>query len=355
VTGAAPASIHQVPVTVLTGFLGSGKTTLLKRLLGHPGMARTAVVINEFGAVGLDHRLVESSREDTVLLNSGCLCCTVRGDLVKTLQRLSTQRIRGEVPEFDRLVIETTGLADPAPILHTLIQDALVARDYRLDGVVATVDAAAGMATLDAQRESVKQAAVADRLVVTKADLADTAQLDALAARLAQLNPAAPQIPAAHGAVDPAQLFGAGLWDPETKSADVRRWLAAEAYAARERGPDHDHAHDPNRHDDRIRAVVLEWDAPVEWARFANWMEMLLTTYGAHLLRVKGVLQVAGEERPVVVHGVQHLFHPPAALPRWPDDQPPGTRIVAILRDLDPEVLRQTLRAFLADTSPATL
>jgi G3E family GTPase len=359
-------SRHQVPVTVLTGFLGSGKTTLLNHLLHRPEMGETAVIVNEFGDVGLDHTLVESAREDAVLLNSGCLCCTVRGDLVKTLQQLSTRRIRGDVPEFKRLIVETTGLADPAPILHTLMNDQMVQRDYRLDGVVACVDAAAGSATLDSQEESVKQAAVADRLVLTKTDLADADALAELEARLAQLNPAAPRVRAAHGKVAPDRLFGAGLYDPETKTADVRRWLAAEAYAARGHGHDHghghahdhghehDHGHDPNRHGDRIHAFTLTWDDPVEWERFANWVEMLVMTYGHHLLRLKGLLNVAGEDRPVVVHGVQHVFHPPAALPQWPDDGDRRTQLVFIVRDLERKVVADTMRAFLGDTSDAT-
>ncbi|MBK1668829.1 GTP-binding protein [Rhodovibrio sodomensis] len=355
-------SRHQVPVTVLTGFLGSGKTTLLNHLLHRPEMAETAVIVNEFGDVGLDHQLVESAREDTVLLNSGCLCCTVRGDLVKTLQQLSTRRIRGDVPEFKRLIVETTGLADPAPILHTLMNDQMVQRDYRLDGVVACVDSAAGAATLDSQPESVKQAAVADRLVLTKTDLSDPDQLAALERRLAALNPAAPRIHVAHGEVAPDRLFGAGLYDPETKTADVRRWLAAEAYAQRDRDHDHGHehghehesGHDPNRHGDRIHAFTLTWDAPVDWERFANWVEMLVTTYGQHLLRLKGLLNVEGEARPVVVHGVQHVFHPPAALPAWPDDGDRRTQLVFIVRDLERQAVADTMRAFLADTSAAT-
>ena len=349
-------SRHQVPVTVLTGFLGSGKTTLLNHLLHRPEMGETAVIVNEFGDVGLDHTLVESAREDAVLLNSGCLCCTVRGDLVKTLQQLSTRRIRGEVPEFRRLIVETTGLADPAPILHTLMNDQMVQRDYRLDGVVACVDAAAGSATLDSQQESVKQAAVADRLVLTKTDLADADRLAALEARLTALNPAAPQIQVAHGEVDPDRLFGAGLYDPETKTADVRRWLAAEAYGERDRNHahDHDHGHDPNRHGDRIHAFTLTWDRPVDWERFANWVEMLVTTYGQHLLRLKGLLNVEGEDRPVVVHGVQHVFHPPAALPQWPDDGDRRTQLVFIVRDLERKAVADTMQAFLADTSDAT-
>src|SRR6185369_3260808 len=259
--------IERLPVSVITGFLGSGKTTLLKHLLRQPDMADTAVVINEFGEIGLDHLLVEEAREDTILMSSGCLCCSIRGDLIDTLRRLYKRRDRGEVPRFKRLVIETTGLADPAPILQTLIGDPLLSAFYRLDGVVTTVDAVNGMDQLDRQFESVKQAAVADRLILTKTDLAGEAQRKALEARLRTLNPAAPLLPVAHGAVAAEQLFNAGLYNPAEKSPDVGRWLREEAYAqaADSRHDDHDHhghdhghghghALDVNRHDDHIRA-----------------------------------------------------------------------------------------------------
>jgi G3E family GTPase len=354
---------HEVPVSILTGFLGAGKTTLLRHLLAHPEMGQTAVVINEFGEVGLDHNLVEKSSEDTVLLSSGCLCCTVRGDLVKTLQSLSIRRIRGEVREFERLVVETTGLADPAPILHTLMNDEMLTRDYRLDGVISLIDAANGLDTLDTHRESVKQAAVADRLVLTKTDLVGTRVLDELEARLMALNPAAPRIGADHGQVEPGALFGAGLYDPATKSADVRRWLKAEAYADASAGGTphgdahthhHDdthrhqhHQHDVNRHGDGIRAFSLGWDRPVDWDRLADWIEMLVTLYGGQILRLKGIVDVEGEAKPVVVHGVQHVFHPPARLPEWPADMDRHTRLVFIVKDLDPEMFDHTMQAFL--------
>src|SRR5690348_9987151 len=238
----------RIPVTVLTGFLGSGKTTLLNHVLKQPDMAATAVIVNEFGEIGLDHLLVESATEDVVLLNSGCLCCTVRGDIVNTLTDLFVARVKGKVPYFTRAVIETTGLADPAPVLHALMTDPIVVERYMVDGVVTTVDAVNGIGTLDRQPEAVKQAAVADRLILTKTDLVGAETVRALEARLIALNSAAPRLRAVQGAVDPAALFGLGVFDPETKSVEVHRWLNHEALL-----DDHDHHrhehNDVNRHD----------------------------------------------------------------------------------------------------------
>src|SRR3984893_22271 len=224
----------RIPVTVPTGFLGSGKTTLLNHVLKQPGMAATAVIVNEFGEIGLDHLLVESATEDIVLLNSGCLCCTVRGDIVNTLTDLFVGRVKGRVPYFTRAVIETTGLADPAPVLHALISDPIVAERYMIDGVVTTVDAVNGAGTLDRQPEAVKQAAVADRLIVTKSDLAEPAAVAQLAPRLKRLTPGAQLLRVEHGAVDPSALFGLGLFDPQTKSVEVQRWLQDEAITAQD-------------------------------------------------------------------------------------------------------------------------
>lgn len=353
--------MNAIPVTVLTGFLGAGKTTLLNRLLRRAELARTAVLINEFGEIGLDHLLVERVEGDVVLLASGCLCCTVRGELVESLNRLAVQR-QGGALDFDRVVIETTGLADPAPILHTLMGDPGVLRHYRLDGIVTVVDAVNGMATLDAQAESVKQVAVADRLVLSKTDLAAPEGVAALSARLARLNPAAPLIIASMGEVDPARLFHAGLFDPARRIPDVAAWLNAEAYQAQhhqdhDHDHDHDHGHDHhrahgqdphdvNRHDARIRAFCLTFEEPLHWQAVATWLEMLIVTRGESLLRVKGVLDVIGQDRPIAIHGVQHLFHPPAPLPAWPEGERRRSRLVFIVRDLDRTVIEEGLRAF---------
>lgn len=371
----APGGWTPIPISVLTGFLGSGKTTLLAKLLRHPGMAKTAVIINEFGEIGLDDLLVQGellnhvdpgAATQFVKMNSGCLCCTVRGDLEVALRDLYLKRVRGQVPDFKRVVVETTGLADPAPILHTLMDDPILAAYYRLDGVVTTVDAVNAMREFDDQFESVKQAAVADRLVLTKTDIADPHAVLHLRERLAAINPGAPVIVAVQGEVDPKDLFEAGLYDPATKTADVRRWLNEEAYAARQaahshdhhhhdhghdHGHDHhDHAHDVNRHDDRIRAHCLVVDEPLEWDVVASWLGSLAQSRGPDLLRMKGIVNVAGEDQPVVVHGVQHLFHPPARLPQWPDADR-RTRLVFITRDIARADIENSLAAFRDDAA----
>src|SRR6516164_4443357 len=274
-----------IPVTLLTGFLGSGKTTVLNHVLKQPEMAATAVIVNEFGEIGLDHLLVERANEDVVLLNSGCLCCTVRGDIVDTLTNLFVDRVKGKVPFFTRVAIETTGLADPAPILHTLMTDPIVAARYMLDGVVTTIDAVNGTGTLDKQREAVKQAAVADRLLLTKIDLAGPAARQAIESRLVALNPSAPVVRVTQGAADPALLFNLGFFDPATKGVDVQRWLRDEAFAERHH---HDHQHDghddghpdPNRHDDRIRAFCITRERPTSWGVLSGWLDGLASMRG---------------------------------------------------------------------------
>ena len=329
-----------VPLLVLTGFLGAGKSTVLNHILRDPALAGTAVLVNEFGEVGLDHLLVERLDEQTVLLNAGCLCCTVRGDLVRALRDLLPRIEAGTVR---RVVVETTGLADPAPILQTLLGDPLAATRFRLDGVVTVVDAMHAAGQLDRQPEAARQVAVADRLVLTKTDLA--ADVAPLRARLARLNPGAPILLAEHGRIEAERLLGAGF-DPGSKTADVRGWLNVDAYAGHHHHHHDPNRHDPNRHDAGIRAFCMRFDRPLHWQGVGTWLEMLIATQGEKLLRVKGILNLHGQERPVVVHGVQHLFHPPALLPAWPEGDDRSSRLVMIVRDLDPAVVETGLRAF---------
>ena len=344
-------SSQRLPVSVLTGFLGSGKTTVLNHLTQQAALSRTLVLINEFGEIGLDHDLVTYSKDDVVIeMSSGCLCCTIRGDLARTLREAPGRFARGGKLWFDRVVIETTGLADPAPILHTLMTDPAVAQRYRLDAVVATIDAVNGGDTLDRQIESVKQAAMADRLLLTKTDLSDRNDLNRLQERLRVLNPAAPQIIAENGTVDPTLLFDAGIYDPKTKNPDVQDWLKAEAYGEPHghghgtAGHSHSHHHhDVNRHDTHIKSFCLTIDDPIRGDALDAWLELLLMFRGADFLRIKGIINVAGLDGPTVIHGVQHIFHPPVTLNEWPSEDR-RSRIVFITRDIDESVLRDTLR-----------
>jgi len=326
----------RLPVSVITGFLGSGKTTLLNRLLQDPAMAGAAVIINEFGEIGLDHLLIATPNENTVLLSSGCICCTVRGDLVNTLRDLDKQRREGELPPFDRVLIETTGLADPVPIVQTVVIDEKLAPQYTLDSVITLVDAVNGSAQLDEQPESRKQATVADRLLITKTDIADPAAVTVLRERLATLNPAAEVMTASRGDIPPSVLFGA-LIAPESRRADVARWLREDEYR---RVESRQYGLASGAHDAGIRSYSVMLDIPVTRAGLAAWMTALASLRGAELLRVKGLLNVDG--RPVAVHAVQTLIHEPVYLEDWPDDER-RSRLVFITRDMTREAVEGTL------------
>ena len=316
---------EMIPVTILTGFLGAGKTTLLNQLVRRPELAGSAVLVNEFGEIGLDHILVDQVDENIGLLPSGCLCCAVRGDLVRALKALLGRGVT-------RVLVETTGLADPAPIVQTLMGDVSVALRFRLDGIVTVVDAVLGLGQLDEHEEARRQVAMADRILLSKTDLAG--DLAALRTRLRALNPGAPVAELRRGVVDPAFLLDAGLFDADGKIGDVRRWLDAAAYGA------------APVHDGRIQSFCLEFEAPLHWSGIGTCLEMLIGTRGESLLRVKGILNLVGQSRPVAIHGVQHLFHEPVLLDAWPEGDPRSSRIVFITRDLDRATIEAGLRAF---------
>jgi G3E family GTPase len=334
-----------LPLTVLTGFLGAGKTSLLNRLLKDPALAGTAVLINEFGEIGLDHLLVEKISDDLVLLPSGCVCCTMRGDLIDALERL-LRDLDNRRADLNRVVLETTGLADPAPVLHTVMVHPYLVMRYRLDGVVTVVDAINGLATIERHPEAMKQAAAADRLALAKTDLLDTPErretAERLTARLKWLNPAAPILDVAAGEATAKRLINCGLYDPDSKVPDVRRWLAEEAYAAN--ADVHGHHHHA---EERIRSLALASDRALPAATFDMFLDLLRGLHGPNLLRVKGIVKIAeAPDQPVVIHGVQHVFHPPTSLPAWPDDDR-RTRLVFITCDLDPRAIRDLFDAFL--------
>ena len=337
-----------IPVSVLTGVLGAGTTTLLNRLLKDPALADTAVIINEFGDVAIDHLLVEQSSDGIIQLSDGCLCCTIRGDLVDTLADLVDRVQTGRIAALRRVIIETTGLADPAPVLQSIMGHPALVQAFRLDGVITLVDAVHGDATLDDHVEAVKQVAVADRIVISKTDLvASPERLDALRGRLRQINPSAQLIDATSLQGGYAALFECGLYDPASKTADVRRWLGEAAgdgdhhhhhHAHHVHGEGDDHHH---HHDSRIRTFTLVHDRPIPFSAIETFLDLLRSTHGDRLLRMKGVIELQEDpEHPLVVHGVQTLLHPPVRLPSWPDATR-GTRLVLITLDMPEDYVRR--------------
>ena len=321
------------PVSVVTGFLGSGKTTLINKLLKRPDMNRVAVIVNEFGEQAVDNDLVEVSSEQMMLLNNGCLCCVLRGDLQETLRDLYVKRRNGDIIDFTRVIIETTGLADPAPVMQTLMTDELLQENYRLDCVVTLADAVNGIEQLDTMEEPVKQAALADRIVITKSDLADAATTAKLEARLRALNPQAPIKRAVNGEIDLAFLVDVGLRNMQGKLEDIERWMGE---------PDeHGHRHS---HDSKVKSFTLRYTEPLGWQQFSQTMEVLSALRGSDMLRVKGLVNVEGHKGPMVVQGVQHLFHPPVELQAWPSADH-STRIVFITRNIPRETVANLFAA----------
>jgi G3E family GTPase len=321
------------PVTLLTGFLGSGKTTLLRRLLADPALGDTAVIINELGEVGIDHLLVERLDDQMVLLNSGCVCCSIRGELAAAMRDLLSRRERGLLPPFQRLVIESTGLADPFPVLSTLKADPVLRHHFRAAGVVTTVDAVNGLGQLDHYIESVRQAAIADVIVLTKTDLAEAAATNRLVARLEAMNPTAPLVRAAEEPLDAGALLAADSGGWPKAIAEPETAIAAHA---------------------GVCAFSIVVDEPLDWTAFGVWLTMLLNRHGARILRVKGILALQGEARPIAIHGVQHLVHAPTHLSRWPDEDR-RSRLVFIVEGIEPDLIRRSFQIFNRLNAPAPL
>ena len=332
------------PVNVITGFLGSGKTTLLQRLLRSPELSNVAVLVNEFGEVGLDHDLLRAMAESTVLLGNGCLCCAVRGDLEKALRELLSQRTRGDIPHFRRVVIETSGLADPSPIAYTLLSEQVLRHHFRLSGIITTVDGVNGAAQLSEFAEAAKQVAMADRVIVTKTDICEAESLGALRAQLRAFNGSAQMVESSEIGAEIHRVLTDDIYDAEGRSREAKHWIAEEVQDSK---PDHTAG---------ISSFTVIFDRPLDWTAFGIWVSMLLHRHGADVLRLKGLLNVAGVPTPVLINGVQHIVHPPSHLERWPDlDR--RSRLIFIVRGLQRERIQQSLAVFngLVNTPAATL
>lgn len=339
------------PVTVLTGFLGSGKSTLLNRLLMSPEMSDAAVIINEFGEIPIDHVLVNESIENAMVLQSGCICCTIRGDLIDTLLDLEAKRETGAIPAFRRVVIETTGLADVAPILQTLLFDEAIAGRYEVSGVVTTVDSVSAGGQVKRFEEVRRQIAFADAIALTKTDLADADQVEAAKKAIHDLNPAARIFNVVNGETDHEALLRKG--DRRIDETDMKEWLAADAYEHLSSDPHHghdhghehghgDHRHDPSRHGESIRSYCFTWDEPLDFPAFKSWLLALTSLHGQAFLRIKGIVAFRQFDGPVVFQGVQHVLYPPKRLKDWPDADH-SSRMVFITEGVAPAALQATM------------
>lgn len=338
---------NRIPVTLLTGFLGSGKTTLLNKLVNHADMHDTAVIINELGEAGLDHilaRTVEGEQiaDNTVLLSSGCLCCTLRDELADTMRDLFFKRALSAIPLFKRLVIETTGMADPGPILASLMNQPVIGSTYRLDAVVVTIDSVFGLKQLEDHAEARKQAAVADVLLITKIDLSSQEHIRELAEKLSAINPGATQHLVPHGHIDPQAIINVGLFDTERKKPHPQRWLRDVKSNTKSSSKSPRATLPQATHDEEISSFTVTLPQPLDWERLEPVLKQVCADQGEKLLRLKGIIHAADQPEPFAVHAVQHTLYPPTVLTGW-EEEKPVSRIVVIGKNLDELNIRNAL------------
>jgi G3E family GTPase len=345
-------SHRRLPIHLITGFLGSGKTTLLNQLVHQPGMQKTVVIVNEFGEISVDHLLVKATTEDMMVLEGGCVCCSVRFDLLNTLEDLFRKQARQEMNDFEQILIETTGLADPAPILRTLINDPFIVAHYRLEAVITTVDVLNCLQQLDEFDESVKQVALANHLILTKIDLIDEEKLENLKQRLRRLNPTAliHQVNLNQQSIEAATLFNTAHYNLQTQQIDVEQWLKADIYHKNQE--DTERIATSHKHDAYIKTFCIEHEEPLHWLTLERWIQQLTHLRGNDLLRVKGIAYTYETDLPVVIQGVQHIFQPPSTLDAWPTDER-RSQIVFITRNIEKNVVEQVLYALIDSKTPA--
>ena len=328
-----------ISITVLTGFLGSGKTTLLSEFVKNENVNDVAFIINEFGEVGLDHNLIESSDETVLELQNGCICCTIQEDLKSTLLNLLTKMQKGLIKKFNKVIIETTGLADPVPIIHTLMTSIDLVRAYKFDGIITIVDVINGDKTFNNHLESIKQVAFANKVILSKVDLGDAKKIENIIKRIGKINPKAAVIESKKGLLPIKEFYGLNDYQPNTESWDVRQWLSEEKNKVKH-SHDHNHHHDINRHDNDIKSFSLVTNKPVSMTSLNFFLELLSNQMGEKMLRIKGIINVEGEDRPAIIHGVQHIFHPLEWLEKWPDNDV-STRLVFITNKIEKSIVEQ--------------